>query len=76
MVFHDCTRVFVVNGTLPDDLLPDGLHPSLEGERPHMRSRFPLFIEHDGPGHSASIAWPPRVPSWAHGRLAPLLPNP
>ena len=29
---HDCSHVFVVNGTLPNYLLPDGLHPSDEGE--------------------------------------------
>ncbi len=32
VVFHDCSGVFVVNGTLPRDLLHDGLHPSLKGE--------------------------------------------
>ena len=42
VVFHDCSRVFVVKGTLPRDLLHDGLHPSLQGESMHSIAVSPM----------------------------------
>ncbi len=58
VVFHDCSGVFVVNGTLPRDLLHDGLHPSLKGEF-FTCTWFPGCLEksssHDTP---ASVARP------------------